>query len=185
MNNIFTRRRRHIIVFSSTMEITIIHKRFVSARGNSFASLGEMEEIMKDNFKLVVPGKPEYVGAVRLAVSSLANNVGFDIEAIEDIKVAVSEACTNIVRHGKSDPNEGDDIEYQVSCVICDESICISVIDNGPGYDTNNYKEPKLPSEEEGGLGIFIIRALMDDVEVESEIGKGTQIKMVKYINEI
>ena len=44
MNNLFTRRRRHIIVFSSTMEITIIHKLFVSARGNSFASLGEMEE---------------------------------------------------------------------------------------------------------------------------------------------
>lgn len=138
---------------------------------------------MKDNFKLVVPGKPEYVGAVRLAVSSLANNVGFDIEAIEDIKVAVSEACTNIVMHG--DSGENGCVEYEVSCEICDESICICVEDSGPGYDTNQYKEPELPSVKEGGLGIFIIKALMDEVKVESEIGKGTQIRMVKYINEI
>lgn len=140
---------------------------------------------MRDNFKLMVPGKPEYVGAVRLAVSSLANNVGFDIEAIEDIKVAVSEACTNIVRHGHSDLNNDTNVEYQVSCEIFEDKLSISVDDNGAGYDMNNYKEPELPSEEAGGLGIFIIRALMDEVEVESEVGEGTHIKMIKYIQEV
>lgn len=140
---------------------------------------------MKDNFKLMVPGKPEYVSAVRLAVSSLANNVGFDIEAIEDIKVAVSEACTNIVRHGNVEQVEKDIVEYEVACEICDDKITISVEDNGTGYDTENYKEPELPVEEAGGLGIFIIRTLMDEVEVESEIGIGTHIKMVKYIQEM
>lgn len=140
---------------------------------------------MRDNFKLTVPGKPEYVGAVRLAISSVANNAGFDIEAIEDIKVAVSEACTNIVQHGKAGAERGEQIEYKVDCEICDDRLCISVEDDGEGYDTSNYKEPDLPSEEAGGLGIFIIRALMDEVEVESEIGIGTHIKMVKYIQEM
>lgn len=140
---------------------------------------------MNDNFKLMVPGKPEYVGAVRLAVSSLANNAGFDIEAIEDIKVAVSEACTNIVRHGNVELKEGEHIEYSVTCQICDDRLSISVEDNGAGYDTSDYKEPELPSEEAGGLGIFIIRALMDEVEVKSEIGIGTHIKMTKYVQEM
>lgn len=140
---------------------------------------------MRDNFKLIVPGKPEYVGAVRLAISSLANNAGFDIEAIEDIKVAVSEACTNIVRHGGVENSEQIDIEYEVACEICEDKLSISVKDEGAGYDTGNYSEPELPAEEAGGLGIFIIRALMDEVEVESEIGIGTHIRMVKYIQEI
>ncbi len=140
---------------------------------------------MRDNFKLIVPGKPEYVGAVRLAISSLANNAGFDIEAIEDIKVAVSEACTNIVRHGNMENSDSSDIEYRVSCEICEDRLSISVEDDGAGYDTKNYHEPELPAEEAGGLGIFIIRALMDEVEVESEIGIGTHITMVKYIQEM
>lgn len=140
---------------------------------------------MRDNFKLIVPGKPEYVGAVRLAISSLANNVGFDIEAIEDIKVAVSEACTNIVRHGNADSSEQIDIEYEVTCEICDNKLSISVKDEGAGYDVDSYHEPELPAEEAGGLGIFIIRALMDEVEVESELGIGTHIRMVKYIQEM
>lgn len=140
---------------------------------------------MKDNFKLMVPGKPEYVGAVRLAISSLANNVGFDIESIEDIKVAVSEACTNIVRHSNVALNDDEQTEYAVICEIYKDKLIISVEDTGVGYDTDNYKEPELPSEEAGGLGIFIIRALMDEVEVESEVGIGTHIKMTKYIQEM
>lgn len=140
---------------------------------------------MNDSFKLMVPGKPEYVGAVRLAVSSLANNAGFDIEAIEDIKVAVSEACTNIVRHGNVELKEGEHIEYEVTCEIGEDKLSISVEDSGAGYDTNDYREPDLPVEEAGGLGIFIIRALMDEVEVKSEIGIGTHIKMTKYVQEM
>lgn len=138
---------------------------------------------MKDNFKLLVPGKPEYVGAVRLAVSSLANNAGFDIEAIEDIKVAVSEACTNIVLHGT--PESDDIIEYQVCCEICDGKLIIYVEDSGKGYDINRYKAPETPSEKEGGLGLFIIKALMDEVEITSEVGVGTNIKMIKYVKEV
>ena len=140
---------------------------------------------MRENFKLIVPGKPEYVGAVRLAISLVASNAGFDIEAIEDIKVAVSEACTNIVRHGCTEFNDGEHIEYNVDCEIEKDKLSIIIDDNGVGYDLNKYKEPKIPAETAGGLGIFIIRALMDEVEVESEEGIGTHIRMVKYIQEM
>ena len=135
---------------------------------------------MADILKFSVPGKPEYVGTVRLAVSSLANCAGFDIEAVEDIKVAVSEACTNVVCHCK--PNRDDC--YEVACEVGDGRIIISVIDRAGGYDMEKYQRPVIDREcpKEGGLGIFIIKALMDEVDIFSELGLGTSIKMVKYL---
>lgn len=135
---------------------------------------------MTDVLRFSVPGKPEYVGTVRLAVSSLANCAGFDIEAIEDIKVAVSEACNNVVCHGKTDCNKS----YEVDCEIGADRIIISIQDHAGGYDIAKYKKPVIEDvPKEGGLGIFIIKALMDEVDIFSELGTGTSIKMVKYIS--
>jgi serine/threonine-protein kinase RsbW len=136
---------------------------------------------MTDILKFSVPGKPEYVGTVRLAISSLANTAGFDIEAVEDIKVAVSEACTNVVCHGKPNREEC----YEVACEVGDGRIIISVVDRAGGYDIAKYKRPAMDMEnpKEGGLGIFIIKALMDEVDIFSELGMGTSIKMVKYLS--
>jgi serine/threonine-protein kinase RsbW len=133
---------------------------------------------MADTLKIMVPGKAEYVGTIRLAVSSIANRIGFDIEAIEDIKVAVSEACSNIVCHS----NIREEYLYQVVCVVDEEKLEISVEDEGAGFDLQDYEEPVLEDPKESGLGVFIIRALMDEVSVRSELGAGTHIKMVKYV---
>lgn len=136
---------------------------------------------MTDIVKFSVPGKPEYVGTVRLAISSVANCAGFDIEAVEDIKVAVSEACTNVVCHGEPNREEC----YEVACEIGEGRIIISVVDRAGGYDTTKYQRPVINCDcpKEGGLGIFIIKALMDEVDILSELGMGTSIKMVKYLN--
>jgi serine/threonine-protein kinase RsbW len=118
---------------------------------------------MTDTLKLSVPVNARYVTTVRLAVSSMANQAGFDIEAIEDIKVAVSEACNNIIEHGGL-----GELAYHVTCAIDPDNLEISVEDDGVGYDTATYEEPDLSDPKESGLGVFIIRALMDDVEVDS-----------------
>jgi len=137
---------------------------------------------MADTFTLQAPNKSEYVGTVRLAVSSLANRAGFDIEAIEDIKVAISEACSNIVCHSTI----GEDRSYRVICEISGDKFSITVEDEGDGFDVKEtIKEPDLEKLNSNGLGIFIIRALMDEVDVLSEVGSGTRIRMVKYIPEI
>lgn len=131
---------------------------------------------MSDILKLMVPGKPEYVRTVRLAISSIADSAGFDIEEVDDIKVAVSEACSNIVRHGKNNNF------YQVVCEIAKDKMVISIEDEAGGYDVTKYKEPVMGDIKEGGLGIFIIKALMDDVDIVSELGAGTSIKMIKKL---
>ena len=135
---------------------------------------------MSETIKLLVPGDPKYVSTVRLAVSSIANQAGLDMEAIEDIKVAVSEACNNIIVHGCI-----GDGEFQVICAVEKDRLEIVINDEGVGYDTKDYKKPNLDSPGEGGLGVFIIQALMDDVEVESKVGIGTCIKMTKYISAV
>ncbi len=132
---------------------------------------------MTDLFKFSVPGKPEYVGTIRMAISSLANQAGFDVEAIEDIKVAVSEACNNALCHRTT----GGGGDYEVVCEITDDRITVSVSDRSGGFDMSKYNEPCLTAPKEGGLGIYIIRALMDEVDILTELGIGTHIKMVKY----
>jgi serine/threonine-protein kinase RsbW len=113
-----------------------------------------------------------------MAVASVASQAGFDIEAIEDIKVAVSEACNNTVVHAC----EANLDDYNVEFVRADESLTITVSDAGPGYDTASYEEPDISELHSGGLGIFIIRALMDEVDITSEPGTGTNIRMTKYL---
>jgi serine/threonine-protein kinase RsbW len=134
---------------------------------------------MPDTMILSVPGKAEYVSTVRLAVSSLAVKSGFDVEAIEDIKVAVSEACSNILCHS----NIGEEHLYRVECTLSKGRIEITVVDDGDGFDTNSYEEPNPDCLQVGGLGIYIIKALMDEVYVDSHDGTGTLIRMIKRVD--
>ena len=80
---------------------------------------------MADLLRFTVPGKPEYVGVVRLAVSSAANTAGFDVEDIEDIKIAVSEVCTNVFCKCENT------LTYQIVCELGDDGIIISIDDGG------------------------------------------------------
>ena len=79
-----------------------------------------------DNLKISIPGKPEYLTMVRLAATSIASMAGFDIEAAEDIKTAVSEACKNVACHGSS----GFSTKYEIECNVDKGSIEIIVRDD-------------------------------------------------------
>lgn len=142
----------------------------------------KMDKTIKDEIKLSIPNKPEYVSVARLTVSAIANRIGFDIERIEDIKVAVAEACTNAITHGI---NECDN--FEVSFLIDENKLTVKVCDSGSGCAVKEIKNPDLNhlnNEKEGGLGIFIIRSLMDEVEITSSIGCGTTITMIKYMGD-
>jgi len=133
---------------------------------------------MTDLLRFSIPSKPEYVGVARLAISSIANRAGFDYEAIEDIKVAVAEGCTNAICHGKNSECQNYDIE----CTVETNKLIIQIKDNGCGFDTAKYSEPNLEVLKEKGMGIYIIKTLMDEVEVLKNNNSGTILKMTKYI---
>lgn len=128
-----------------------------------------------ETIKMEITANPDYVGIIRLTTSGIANKIGFSVDDIEDMKVAVSEACTNAIKHSNDD-------KFSIVFNILQNGLNIEIKDNGKGYNSNSISTPNLDEPKEHGLGLFIIQALMDDVSMESKEGEGTIINMTKYL---
>ena len=130
----------------------------------------------KNLIKMTVPTDSSNISVVRMTASSIANTIGFNIEEIDDVKIAISEACTNVIKHSKVPYfdllfNHGSNF------------IEIEIQDQGIGYDLSELREPQLEGDRDSsGLGIFIIKMLMDEVVIDSQKDKGTIIYMKKQV---
>lgn len=132
---------------------------------------------MMEHIKISLPGKPEYVSIARLTASVIANQMGFNIDDVEDIKVAVGEACNNAVLHGRSHEEM-----FEINFEIQDKRMVIEVRDNGNGFDLDEYQAPEPGELRENGLGIFIMKTLMDEVDFIPVQNNGTTIRLVKEL---
>ncbi|MEF2246765.1 ATP-binding protein [Paenibacillus sp. IITD108] len=127
---------------------------------------------MKD-IRLQIPCRADYIDIVRVCLYSIASKLSFTYEEIEDMKVAVSEACNNAVLHGSPELADNSiDIRFQPS----DTSLTIKVINKGPAFPHDEALVKAAPLQEGsirdlpvGGLGIFLMQALMDEVAVETK----------------
>ncbi len=142
-----------------------------------------------ETIQMTLPCRSGYVGVVRLTASGIASRLGFSIEDIEDIKVAVSEACTNAIQYAYRDPADGR-IEVDFACYS--DRLEISIRDFGQGFDVAATKQTKqaaddwAPDDSEKlgmGLGLTFIEQLMDVSKVDSIPGKGTTVVMVKRLS--
>lgn len=131
--------------------------------------------------ELEIPAEPEFVGLVRLFVSSLATSRReLADDRVDDLKLAVSEACTNAI-----DAHDDRTDRVVVRWSESDDRLEIAVDDRGPGFDPDALPEhPPVTDPErlnfERGLGIPLIRSLVDEVSfVTSE--KGTTVNLVMY----
>ncbi|MEG2757286.1 MAG: ATP-binding protein [Anaerovoracaceae bacterium] len=131
---------------------------------------------MKDVLKFSLPGKPEYVRVVKLAIGSIGETAGFSMEAIDDIKIAVAEACKNITCHGF----DGFSNVYEVECQSGDDEIIVTVSDKSCEHGLEKHIKPCLDCPNEGNLAIYVIKSLMDSVEVIKEKKGNRSIQMVK-----
>jgi serine/threonine-protein kinase RsbW len=130
--------------------------------------------------RLRIPAKPEYIALCRLALTGLAQARALDSDTVADLKLALTEAVSNSVRHAYGTPGEGQvDIRYELR----PDRIVVDVIDDGAGFDPE--EAPSFDGDElsEGGLGIAIIRTIADDVEIESRPGvRGSRLRFVKKL---
>lgn len=133
--------------------------------------------------ELEIPARAEYVGLARLVVSSLASGRrALAEERIDDLKLAVSEACTNAIEaHHDLDVSE----RVIVRCAEADDRLEVSIEDRGKGFDPDLLPEhPPVTDPErlnfERGLGIPLIRTLVDEVAFEPS-SEGTAVRMVMY----
>lgn len=128
-----------------------------------------------ETIKMEISANPDFVSIIRLTTSGIANKIGFSIDDIEDIKVAVSEACTNAIKYS-------GDKKVCITYTILENGLDIEIKDSGKGYDVESIAIPDLTQPKENGLGLFIIQTLMDDIKIESKDNEGTIIKMTKYL---
>lgn len=130
--------------------------------------------------KLTIPAKAEYITLVRLALSGLSHFRPLDEETLGDLKLAVTEACSNSVRHAYRDGREGTvDVVYELH----DDRLIVEVCDDGSGFTTGDDSAVSETGLTEGGLGLAIIRALADELVLgRTESGKGSRLRFVKFI---
>jgi serine/threonine-protein kinase RsbW len=130
---------------------------------------------------LRVPARAEYVALTRLALSGLADIVTLSDELLADLKLALTEAVSNSVRHAYADGGGFVSIAYHLS----GDALAVEVVDDGKGFDPD--RPPPLEGEEltEGGLGIAIIRTIADEFELHSRPGvRGSRLRFVKRLQQ-
>ena len=130
--------------------------------------------------RLTIPAKPEYITLSRLALTGLSRVRPLAPEALADLKLALTEACSNSVRHAYGEGEGHIAISFELSA----DRLVIEVADDGTGFE---HDEPGRPADgddlAEGGLGIAIIRSIADEVEIEgSADGRGSRLRFVKLL---
>ncbi len=121
-------------------------------------------------------------GLARVVVASYLTRTNPTLTEIEDVKTAVSEAVTNSIIHGY----DGKAGTIVINAYIEGRELSLEIIDYGCGIaDINKAMEPMYSSKKDGnrsGMGFSFMEAFMDELVVESEVGKGTTVKMKKKI---
>ena len=130
----------------------------------------------------MVNASTEQLAKVRKLVATFAKQQGFSDEQIQDIRLAVDEACTNIIKHAYQ---YDDSKEFEINIESRDNQLWISILDNGQPFDPSSYKKPDIEDQirkkKRGGVGVYLIQKLMDKVEYHSSGGKN-EIRMLKEV---
>jgi serine/threonine-protein kinase RsbW len=130
--------------------------------------------------ELTIPGRPEYVSVARLAILGVASRMRFSYDEVEDIRLAVGEACTTAIERANGSGQSGQQI--RVRCLIDSAKLVVEVRDHAPGPE---IEPPPLPEAalDERSLGGVLIRILMDDVSTQTSPETGERVvRMIKHV---
>jgi serine/threonine-protein kinase RsbW len=130
--------------------------------------------------RLTIPAKAEYISLSRLALSGLSRVRAFSDETLADLKLALTEACSNSVRHAYEDGEGHVDVSFELR----EDRLIVEVADDGTGFEPGEVGSNGGDAElSEGGLGIAIIRSIADQVEIGGGPGgRGSRLRFVKLL---
>ena len=120
----------------------------------------------RSNLRLVLPARAENVALVRHTVAAAAEERGLPLHMVEDMRLAVTEACTNVVRHAYTD--EGD---MEVNVELTGPGMRVVVEDQGRGIGHSTDSDGP-------GLGLPVIAALVSELEIERGRARGSRLSM-------
>lgn len=133
-----------------------------------------------EKISLSIPSIPKFLRTVRCTVREIADLAGFPEKECDKICLAVDEACSNVIRHSYKERPDG---EIVVTCSLEPGSLSISVRDFGGKFDAKTI-QPRDPGHvKPGGLGVHMIKSVMDEVEYDCSHEVGTEIRMKKYVH--
>jgi serine/threonine-protein kinase RsbW len=140
--------------------------------------MDESDELVR----LEIPARPLFVGVARSVVVAVASGVdGLDADRVEDLRLAVSEACTNAI-----EAHQAGQVDQRVviRCLRSASSLEVSIEDSGSGFEPGEAGSGPMPEGDgpgqlppERGWGLQLIRALVDDVSFE-HAGPGTAVRL-------
>ncbi len=127
-----------------------------------------------------IPGNPRYLAFVRRLVGTLSAAVNLTGHPLDDLKLAITEACTNVIKHAyKYDARKTLALLVNAS----EHGIVMTLRYEDPGFEPDKIPQPDLSQLREGGLGVFIIRHVMDDVAYFCGSPSGTvELRMIKFL---
>ena len=128
------------------------------------------------------PAKFDYLDEIRDFVGEIARKGGFGSKEVYNIQLATDEAASNIIEHAYEGVRNG---VLELSCGIQGNAIVIVLVDHGEPFDPSEIPMPDLKADlserKIGGLGIFLMRKLMDEVRYDSQPGKNSNtLTMIK-----
>ncbi len=125
--------------------------------------------------------KFEYLDEIRDFVGDIARAGGFDTKDVYNVQLAADEAASNIIEHAYEGVKNG---VLEISCGVKDGAITIVMVDYGESFDPSAIPLPDLKADlserKIGGLGIFLMRKLMDEVHYESRRDRSNVLTMIK-----
>jgi serine/threonine-protein kinase RsbW len=134
--------------------------------------------------ELKVKSATENLGQIREFTRSVAAQSGFSDESVDKIALAVDEACTNIIKHAYKYSPEGDIV---INIKVADNKLTVSITDFGLDFDPSLVPVPDIKKyyrqHKVGGLGIYLIKKLMDEVKYNPAVGNKNQVVLIKYLN--
>lgn len=133
--------------------------------------------------KLIVKSRTENLSKIRDFVSSNASEAGFSKDEIDEMILAVDEACTNVIKHAYKFSPDGDII---LEIKFDNNALTITIEDKGISFNPDVIPEPDLQKyyreHRVGGLGMYLMKTLMDEVKYKSEPGKFNRVSLTKKL---
>lgn len=143
-----------------------------------------MKKKQKNTFRIRFPSSTENLETIREFIGKLARKAGFNTEKADQIALAVDEACTNVIKHAhKFDARRMIDL----AVIYTNEKFEVVITDKGKGFDPSKMPKPDLDKymheARKGGLGIHLMKTLMDEVNYTFNPGVKNQVSLIKYLH--
>lgn len=138
-------------------------------------------------YRLKLPADTENLDIIRKFISGIAENMGFSEEDTYKIELAVDEACSNVVKHAYL-TNTRKERAIIIEAQEKEDRLEITITDKGKGFDPQKVKRPQIEEYmkkmKRGGLGLYLIKELMDKVSFRIKAGVRNEVRMVKLLKD-